>query len=443
MYEELKPKKQLDLEYHKENERSLLGCLLVSGNHSLEQFDQLGGEVKESMFIDPTCKEVFQVMFTLWLNKIEFSTLTIQSELQRNHSNLTQFQILSLAAKSSLINSVKDGLRILKENYQLREIKKMIDEVSEKLSESEADKSMLEIQETIKNFQNKKDGVKIKTMQTSLENWLAHKLENANIQGTSFGLKGFDDQNVKIKDGNLVTIAARPKTGKTNFAIHTALEISKQKPVLFFSLEMSEDEILDRLIANLANINPSITENYGEANYEKARVNCEERIGKAMVDLEKGKINILDGRFSIWQILSISKRECLKEKLGAIIIDQLSFIGTDGKFESDKNKNREYDYIVSNLKLLAKELKIPVFLLHQLNRDLEKRDNKTPQLSDIKDCGVIEEMSDLLILMHKKEIKNEKVPRIEIIFEITRRSGGISTQIIQDWDLHTAKIISK
>lgn len=443
MFQNSKPKKQLDLEYHKENERSLIGSLFVSGDYSLEEFDRIVGEVKETMFIDPVCKEVFQAMFALWLDKIKFSTMSIQSQLQKNHSNLVQFDLLSLAAKSSLLNSLSDGLRILKENFQLREIKKMLDEAGDKLNENEADKSMLEIQETIKTFQDKKDGVKIQSMENSLKNWISHKMESANIQGTSFGLKGFEENNVKIKEGNLITIAARPKTGKTNFAIHIALKLSKKKPVLFFSLEMSEIEILDRLIANLANISPSITENYGEARYEKAQTNSEEKIGQAMIDLEEGKLNILDGLYSIWQILSISKRECIKEKLGAIIIDQLSFIGTEGKFESDKNKNREYDYIVNNLKKLAKELKIPVILLHQLNRDLEKRENKTPQLSDIKDCGVIEEASDLLILMHKKEIKNERVPRTEIYFEITRRSGGGNAQIIQDWDIMNAKIISK
>ena len=125
---------------------------------------------------------------------------------------------------------------------------------------------------------------------------------------------------------------------------------------------------------------------------------------KAIEKFRELNFNVFAESSTIWEILNIVKRENLKSKIDLIVIDQLSFIQTEGKF-SKSTKVQEYDYIVRQLKMLARDLKIPIILLTQLNREVEKRGDEMPRLADIKDSGGIEETSDMIFLIHKKDDK--------------------------------------
>jgi replicative DNA helicase len=218
------------------------------------------------------------------------------------------------------------------------------------------------------------------------------------ITGLSTGLPALDDMTGGLQAGNLVIVAARPSMGKTAFvtgiAAHAA--ISEQKTVAIFSYEMSKQEVVQRLLCSegLVDLSRLLRGRLSPDDYG--------RLAQAAGHLNTAPIWIEDGGSpTVLAIRSASRRLKVEQPdLGMIVVDYLQLM--EGGSESE-NRNQEVSAITRGLKMLAKELSLPVVALSQLSRKVEERANKRPQLSDLRESGSIEQDADLVMFLYRPE----------------------------------------
>jgi replicative DNA helicase len=238
------------------------------------------------------------------------------------------------------------------------------------------------------------------------------------------GIKSLDDF-CQMCAGDLVIIAARPGMGKTSVAVNILLNTIKSgHRGLFFSLEMNERQLVQKLLACDTNIpywkiREKKTDNYERELLMESYQRLLNAEVKSMVDDGAG--------ITVEAIKAKSITENMKERLSFVIVDYLQFV----KLSEGESKEQQIAHISKNLKYLAKELNIPVIALSQLNREVERREGKRPQLSDIRDSGSIEMDADLVIFPYRAEYYNIKEDengistenRIEFIIEKNRHGG--------------------
>ena len=239
------------------------------------------------------------------------------------------------------------------------------------------------------------------------------------ISGICTGLEEFDKHTGGLQPEQLVIVAGRPKMGKTTLAMDIVRNaaIRQGKEVLVISLEMSNRQLMDRLIAAEGKIpldamkDGSVLSEYtpflevAAGNIKKARITLSDRPGLTMR-----------------RIRSMCRRHNRKHGLDLVMIDHLGLLDAD---DPKMNQVAKVTEISRQAKLLAKEMKIPVILLSQLNRSLEQRPNKRPVPSDLRDSGSIEQDADMVIFVYRDEVYNENSDRkgiAEIILSISRES---------------------
>ena len=226
--------------------------------------------------------------------------------------------------------------------------------------------------------------------------------KSEDVIGLKTGLNDFDKKIGGLHKSDLIIVAGRPSMGKTAFATNIASYISKEfgnkkKNVLFFSLEMSSEQLATRLLGELAEIS---SENIRTGNLSKQDFS---KILTSSDDLKKLNLFIDDTpALSISAIRTRARR--LKRKLGLdlIILDYLQLVNGESKKTND-NRVQEISDITRGLKTIAKELNIPVIALSQLSRKVEDREEKRPQLADLRESGAIEQDADLVVFLYREE----------------------------------------
>ena len=226
--------------------------------------------------------------------------------------------------------------------------------------------------------------------------------KSEDVIGLKTGLSDFDKKIGGLHKSDLIIVAGRPSMGKTAFATNIASNISKEfddkkKNVLFFSLEMSSEQLATRLLGELAEIS---SENIRTGNLSKQDFS---KILTSSDDLKKLNLFIDDTpALSISAIRTRARR--LKRKLGLdlIILDYLQLVNGESKKTND-NRVQEISDITRGLKTIAKELDIPVIALSQLSRKVEDREEKRPQLADLRESGAIEQDADLVVFLYREE----------------------------------------
>lgn len=251
-----------------------------------------------------------------------------------------------------------------------------------------------------------------------------HRMKNqGKITGLETGFKDLDKITTGLNPGELIIIAGRPSMGKTSFAMNIAeyASIKSEKTVLFFSMEMSEIDILTRMLSSIGRIdqNKLRTGLLNDADVA--------RLGAAVPVITNAKLKIdHSASLSPMEVRARSRRIARECDLGLIVVDYLGLMQIPGH---TKGRVEEISEISRSLKSLAKELKVPVIALSQLNRSLEARPNKRPIMSDLRDSGAIEQDADLIAFVYRDEIYNEDSPdkgTAEIIIG-KHRNGPIGT----------------
>jgi replicative DNA helicase len=223
--------------------------------------------------------------------------------------------------------------------------------------------------------------------------------------GISTGFKDIDRLTAGLQDSDLIIVAARPSMGKTALALNIAYNAAsipqEPVPVAFFSLEMSKEQLVRRLIGSVGKINSE--------RLRTGRMEPQEWIKFSQTNqlLVKVPIFIDDSPSPTpLEIRSHARRLKMRHGIRLMIVDYLQLV----KDPKAKNREQEISGVSRALKALAKELNIPVIALCQLNRDAEKRDDKRPKLSDLRESGAIEQDADLVFLLYRDEVYNEESP---------------------------------
>jgi replicative DNA helicase len=217
----------------------------------------------------------------------------------------------------------------------------------------------------------------------------------SDLTGVTSGYKGIDKLLAGFQPGDLTVLAARPSMGKTALALNMAVHAAKAgTPVLFFSLEMTKEQLGIRLLAQESGIDGSHIRVGNVGDWELPDFN------KAVASVSQLPLSIVDGNATRPStIRSLTRRAVATEGVGLVMIDYIQQLSPDTRRE--QSKNDEVGCITIALKQMAKSLKLPVVLLAQLNRKLEYRENKRPHLSDLRDSGRIEEDADVVMFVYR------------------------------------------
>jgi replicative DNA helicase len=397
-----------------ETELTILGHIIQNNKNILECVD-----LKPAHFEDPTLSQYYTAALTLYKQGKEVDTLSLKIATGLDFSDI----LLHALSKTSYTN-ISTAVDQITENYKIKQAKNII---SEALQAGITGSSITAIQSNLQNLETLSAPTNLVSSAGALENWLELKANRSLSQKLSLPLQCFVDENVTIDEGWLVTIGARAKMGKSTFALQTALETARQgKKVVFFSLEMSQEEVMDKSLAYLASVSPTVMKNWGAQDNisQVAQEKYSQEFNQAFKKLSEFNFKIYADNVSIWHVEKMIRKEQMSGHIELVVIDQLSFIKTDGQFRRG-GKIEEYDFIVRQLKLLARETKTPIILLAQLNREVDKRGDERPKISDLKDCGGIEETSDMILLLYKTETKAS-------VFVTSRHNAGGKFDIA--WD---------
>src|SRR3989338_1470872 len=234
-----------------------------------------------------------------------------------------------------------------------------------------------------------------------------HKTQGGSLRGVPTGFKPLDNKLSGLQKSDFVVLASRPSMGKTSFAMDIARHVSLNEniPVGIFSLEMSRDQLVDRLIAAEAHVDMWKLRT-GQLSPDGDEF---DRIRDAMEKLSKAPLFIDDeASINILQMRAKARRLQAEKGLGLIIVDYLQLMVP--RIQSD-SMVQQITEISRSLKALARELKIPVLALSQLNRAVESRPNKKPQLSDLRESGAIEQDADVVMFIYREDLVKEHSDR--------------------------------
>lgn len=345
-------------------------------------------------------------------------------------------QVGGMAFLASLINAVPTSTHI--EHYsklvaEKSRARKVIEDLSQSISSVyDGQKDLNEILSqteqnlsTISNEQKKGFRTIIDVIDSTQSILDERSQKVGDVTGTSTGFTDFDQITTGLHEDNLIIIAARPAMGKTAFALNIAQNVAKNsdKAVAIFSLEMGAESLVERMLSAEGLI-PSYhvrTGNLSESEWRRM-ISAQER-------LARGKIFIDDtAGIRISEIRSKAKRLAQENGgLGLIVIDYLQLIEGRGR----ENRQQEVSEISRQLKIIAKELKVPVIALSQLSRGVDQRNDKRPILSDLRESGSIEQDADIVAFLYreayyKRDEQEEPDNVTELILE-KNRHGSLGT----------------
>jgi replicative DNA helicase len=224
-----------------------------------------------------------------------------------------------------------------------------------------------------------------------------HKNKGA-LSGLKTGFRDLDNKTAGFQKGDLIIVGARPAMGKTTFAQNLAYNIASinKKGVLFFSMEMAANEIIDRMISDVSGVDnwKMRTGNLSDEEFQK--------IGDALGEMDEIPIYIDDtSSMTIVELRNKARRAIHDHDIGIVIVDYLQLIQGSDRYKG--NRVQEVTEISRGLKILARELEIPVVALAQLSRSVTGRDDPRPVLSDLRESGSIEQDADLVMFLHRPD----------------------------------------
>lgn len=246
------------------------------------------------------------------------------------------------------------------------------------------------------------------------------------ITGVETGFTDLDFKTSGFHKADLVIVAARPAMGKSAFAINIATHaaVNNNVPVAIFNLEMSKEQVANRILCSEAMVDSN------KIRTGKIEDNEWIKLANASGRLAESPIYIDDTPgISIMEIRARCRKLKLEKNIGLVVIDYLQLVQGSGK----KNSSREQEIseISRSLKILAKELEIPVIALSQLSRSAEKRDDKRPMLSDLRESGAIEQDADIVMFLYRDDYYNPDTEKKNIAEVILAKHRGGSTGTVE------------
>lgn len=406
-------------------EQSLLGALMISKT----AMAQVLGQVKAEHFYREANAHIFRAIMALYERSEPIDLVTISSELKKANR-------LEDAGGRSYLAEVIDSVptaanvekyaQIVEEKYLLRAlidvgsdiVKTAFDEAAEAKDAMEhAQKIIMDIsKQTVKDH-----FVPLKTVLNTVFDTIQSTYTNEDkIIGVTSGYKDLDQMTSGFQHGDLIILAARPSMGKTTLALNFAANaaIHKQLPVAIFSCEMPKEQLAMKLLCSEAKLDSKRLRTANLKDHEYRDLN------QAFGRLAEAPIFIDDSAaISPLELRAKVRRLQLETDIKLIIVDYLQLMRSSKK--RIENRFQEISEIVREVKAFAKESGIPIMALSQLSRDVEKRQDKRPQMSDLRESGEIEQTADLIMFIHRDsyyEGQNEETAPAKIV--IAKQRNG-------------------
>ena len=384
-------------------EKSLLGAIMIKDDVLPEVLSIL----KPRDFYEKRHEIIFNAMQNLYDQHKPIDLLTLTAELK---SSKTLKEIGGAAYLTELSNFVpaashaKAYAEIIERASVRRRLIKAGTEIANKAFEDNADVDNL-IGAAEQDLFEVSDKI-VKSDYVALNDLLAdafdrledlHKNKGA-LRGLKTGFRDIDKKTAGFQKGDLIIVGARPAMGKTTFAQNLTYNIASinKKGVLFFSMEMAANEIIDRMISDVSGVDnwKMRTGNLSDEEFQK--------IGDAMAEMDELPIYIDDtSSMTIMELRNKARRAMHDHDIGIVVVDYLQLIQGSDRYKGQRVQ--EVTEISRGLKILARELEIPVVALAQLSRNVTGRDDPRPVLSDLRDSGSIEQDADLVMFLHRPD----------------------------------------
>ncbi len=408
-------------------EASLLGAILIDVDAIVRIADKIGS----NDFYDERHQRIYEAMQKLYEKHSPIDVLTLSNQLKDNGLLDT---VGGAAYLTELTNYVPTAAHA--ENYadivSQKAIRRRLIKASQDITglgfdESKAVQELIEEAET-QLFQVSQQHVKQDI--SSIEDILAESFERLDdlhkdkgkIRGVPTGFKDLDNILAGLQRSDLIILAARPSMGKTALSLNLAHSVATKanQPVLVFSLEMSKEQLVDRMLSMESGVDAwnIRTGNLSDADFEK--------IGQAMGTLSEAPIYIDDSPgITVSDMRTKARREQHQRQLGLIVVDYLQLMSGGSRFGGDGNRVQEISEISRGLKAVARELNVPVIALSQLSRSVESRSPQIPQLADLRESGSIEQDADVVAFIYREDYYNPDTDRKNItdIFIKKHRNG--------------------
>jgi replicative DNA helicase len=387
-----------------EAEQGVLGCVLLSPNECLGECVEKLPSGQEA-FYDLKHKMIFQLLVGMYDEKEAIDLITIQQKLKDNRQLEGVGGLVYLASLPDKVPSAANlayYLDIVREKHVLRRMIQACTGVLSRVYEHEGDVDLLvdEVERDILRISESQAGSTAVSMK-DLVHRAINKIEEFHqrqgmLTGLATGFVDFDKMTSGLHGGEMVVIAARPSMGKTSLAMNIAEHVAIEAgvPVGIFSLEMTAESLVLRMLCSRSRVNlRNIREGFlAERDFPK--------LTGAAGKLASAPLFIDDtGGLSILQLRAKARRMSQQHGIKLFVVDYLQLLNSTSR--RAENRQQEIADISNGIKALAKELNVPVIVLSQLNREIEKDKGRKPRLSDLRESGAIEQDADLVALLYK------------------------------------------
>lgn len=400
-----------------EAEQGVLACVLLSPNESIGLCLESLRSGKET-FYDLRHQMLYEHLVAMYDGNLPVDLITVPQRLK----DAGQLEAVGgLSYLSGLMDAAPSAanltyyLEIVREKHVLRRVLQTCTAAVARVQEHEGgvDELLDEIERDVLKISQDREDKKLRGVKDLVREAidLIQKFHSraGQLTGIGTGFGDLDKMTSGFHEGEMIVIAARPSMGKTSLAMNIAesVIIDQGLPVAVFSLEMTAESLILRMLCSLARVNGrNIRDGFlSQADFQK--------LTAAASKLSRAPLHIDDtAGLSILQLRARARRMWQQHQIKLIVIDYLQLLHSTSRKAQD-NRQQEIADISSGVKALAKELKLPVIVLSQLNREFEKDKNRKPRLSDLRESGAIEQDADVVGLLYKPASEDEDAPAPE------------------------------
>ncbi|MBN1526619.1 MAG: replicative DNA helicase [Candidatus Omnitrophica bacterium] len=413
-----------------EAEVATLGSMLLDHDaisHAIEL-------VTDQSFYKESHRKIFRAIIQLYNDNKAVDIITLTEQLKKEGS-LDEVggpvYISTLASSVPTSANIAHYAKIVKEKAVLRSLINVSTQIASECYDSSrnADELLDKAQQLVFDVSSKKVDARFAQIRDvikgSIETIDSLYQRKAHVTGLGTGFRELDIRTAGFHPSDLIVIAARPSMGKSALAscIAEHIGVIEKQPVAFFSLEMSKEQLVQRMLCSHARVDAHKVRTgfLSQADWP--------RLVTAAGKLSEAPIYIDDsGSLSALELRAKARRLKALYDIRLVIVDYLQLM--KGAASSSDNRQQEISEISRSLKALARELNVPVIAISQLSRAVEQRENKRPQLSDLRESGAIEQDADLVILLLRREYYERDNPEVKGLAEINiakQRNGPVGT----------------
>ena len=388
-----------------EGEQAVLGSMLIDERCIKDVMDKL----QPDDFYLRQNREIFDTIYSMFIYSKPIDGITVCEEMQKNGTyddQTTRSYLAQLMEITPTSANVMEYVEIVRDKSLMRRMAQAAAEITAMVQEGVGEAhDMLEAAEqkiyAIRRGRSAQDMVPISTVLPDVLDHLSEmsEREGTKIAGLSTGLSAVDAKISGLNKSDLVLLAARPGMGKTSMALNVALNVAKdtKQTVAIFSLEMSKEQLATRLLSSEA-----LVENTRLINGDLRETDWV-KIADAASALSRTDIRIDDN--PLLTVADMNAKCRRLDNLGLVVIDYLQLMTSAGGKQAHSGESRQQAVsdIYRMLKIMAKELNVPVICLSQLSRANEKRDDKRPMLSDLRESGAIEQDADIVMFLFRED----------------------------------------